>query len=364
MYVTIKHTKQLTHNLNYNQLTQLSTIKDYQHYHTYTISESLLSDNLKTRANTIIANNLMYLHDGFIKPFLNECTNIDAEYYTFNIPKKTHGYRTICAPSARLKHIQQRILDTLQNHLSILPHDCAHAYVKNRGTLTAMQTHQLNNSNWFLKIDLHKFFDNCTSEFVYQQLTKLYPFTVLKSNAIYDTIIKDLIKVCSYKGALPQGAPTSPYLTNLIMIPIDMRLNTLAEVYTRYADDLTFSWVEHPNVRAILNIITNNILKDTPLTINEEKTRLGNRAGRNWNLGLMLNKDNNITIGHKKKQKFRAAIDQFLYHPEQASANDKYKLSGIISYYKMIEPNYVAYVISKYNTKHNKNLMSLLQPNI
>lgn len=364
MFVTIKHHLQLQNNLGFEQIAQLSNIKNYQHYYTYCISEDKLSDRLKTTANTTIAQHLIALHNSIIKPFLNAHPNIDTEYNIFRIPKKTHGYRTICAPNTELKFTQQQILNTLQNLIHVLPHECAHAYIQNRGTLTAMQKHQLSNNDWFLKIDLHKFFDNCKIDFVYQQLTKLYPFAVLKSEETYVTIIKDMLKVCSYKGALPQGAPTSPYLTNLIMVPIDVRLSTLAPTYTRYADDLLFSWQQKPNVNAILNIITNNILNNTPLTINYEKTRLGKKAGRNWNLGLMLNKDNQLTIGHKKKQKFRAAIDQFLYNPQQATPEDKYKLSGIISYYKMIEPNYINYIITKYNTKHNKDILTLLKPTI
>ena len=111
-------------------------------------------------------------------------------------------------------------------------------------------------------------------------------------------------------------------------------------------------------MKTIKNI--EEILKDTPLKIKYEKTRLGSINGSNWNLGLMLNKDNVITVGHEKKRKYKATIDQFLRSPENYDTKEIQKLSGITAYYMHIEPDYFRHIINKYNAKHHKNLLNLL----
>ena len=285
--------------------------------------------------------------------------DVDKEYTTVRIPKKQKGkYRTLNIPSDKLKNIQHAVVKTLQS-FGTLPHNSAFAYVKGRSIYNAIEEHQLNNSKWFLKIDLKDFFGSCTKSFIYKQLKQVYPYCLLTQHKEYDKIIKDIIKIACYKNKLPQGNPISPYLTNLIMVPIDYKLNQLTPVYTRYSDDMLFS----ARTKIDLNKTINNIeaiFKGTPLKINPEKTRLGSINGNNWNLGLMLNKDNNITLGHEKKRKFKATIDQFLYNPDKYSISEIQKLSGLTSYYMHIEPAYISYIINKYNKKHNKNLLEIL----
>ena len=279
-------------------------------------------------------------------------------YTKTRIPKKSGGFRTINAPNEELKALQKRIVQTLQD-LNVLEHDSAFAYVKGRSIYNAIERHQQNNSKWFYKIDLKDFFGSCNSEFIYKQLKQIYPFALLTSDPEYDMIIKNIIKVACLHGKLPQGNPISPYLTNLIMIPIDYKLNMLAPVYTRYSDDMLFS-ARHKINTTKLNKQILEVLKETPLFINNEKTRLGSINGNNWNLGLMLNKDNNITLGHEKKRQFKATIDQFLYNPDKYSISERQKLAGITAYYLHIEGPYIRYIIDKYNKRHNKNLLELL----
>lgn len=284
---------------------------------------------------------------------------VDAEYRTIRIPKKQKGkYRTLNIPSDNLKNMQYSIVNTLQS-FGTLAHNSAFAYVKHRSIYNALEEHQQNDSKWFLKIDLKDFFGSCTKTFIYKQLKQIYPYSLLTQDEGCDKIIKDIIKMACYKNKLPQGNPISPYLTNMIMVPIDYKLNQLLPVYTRYSDDMLFS----ARTKIDLNKTIHNIeliLKETPLKINSEKTRLGSINGNNWNLGLMLNKDNNITLGHEKKRKFKATIDQFLYNPKNYTLAQKQKLAGLISYYTNIEPAYISYVINKYNKKHNSNLLELL----
>ena len=355
MFITLNKTIKLNQNYSFEELLTQEEIPVYNTQKQYTFqidTPQTWSSHLHTVANTL--KQLITTH-----PEIHTLTREDIakKYKTIHIPKKTSGTRTINAPSEELKQLQKTILKTLQK--ITLTHDSAYAYVEKRSIYNALEQHQQNNSKWFLKIDLKNFFGSCTEEFIYQQLKQIYPFAVLTSDKDYDTIITDIIKIACLNGVLPQGNPISPYLTNLIMVPIDYKLNSLAPVYTRYSDDMLFSARTKINLTLTLQNI-DNILAGTPLKINNEKTRLGSINGNNWNLGLMLNRENNITLGHEKKRRFKAAIDQYLYSPDSYSMQQTQQLAGLTAYYLNIEPNYIRYIIDKYNKKHNKNLLYLL----
>jgi len=274
------------------------------------------------------------------------------DYHTFQIPKRTGGMRTITAPEPELKAAQTEMLKTLYK-IQPAMHNSAYAYIPQRSCYNALQRHQENNSKWFLKIDLKDFFPSCTKTFVKEQLKNLYPFCLYSPAEL-----KPLFDLCFYKNALPQGAPTSPYLSNLVMIPIDYAINhTLYNynrhhfVYTRYADDLLISCNEKFDKDEILQVL-HDIFKETPFKINTEKTRFGSISGRNWNLGLMLNKDNNITVGYRRKKYLKNNLHNFkrdlgarLIWPLESL----YTLQGELAYIKNTEPYYVTQnILPKY----------------
>jgi hypothetical protein len=143
------------------------------------------------------------------------------------------------------------------------------------------------------------------------------------------------------------------------MVPYDYELqHSLFNkhlTYTRYADDLLISgkydFDYHDVVEEAARIIA-------PFQLKHEKTRYGSSAGRNWNLGLMLNKDNNITIGRKKKERIRATIFNFLNDFTSGrpwDILDVQVMLGQLSYIRSIEPDFVTEVIDKYNQKLNCN---------
>ena len=358
MYLTLKIDTPTQIKHDFDTLFNNAHIPSFQNAHSYNKTITIDAPT-KTPKHTLYC---MKLLDSLIKcyPQIMELTEktIAAQYTTYKIKKKTNGYRVISAPDENLKTLQRIILNTLQA-FNTLTHDSAYAYIKGRSVYDAVAKHKQNNSKWFLKIDLQSFFDSCTKDFVYTQLAKIYPFKLLILDKNYDKIIKQLINIACLNGTLPQGNPLAPYLTNLIMVPIDYALNKLAPVYTRYSDDMLFSARNKPHLnKTIKNIET--ILEGTPLKIKYEKTRLGSINGNNWNLGLMLNKDNMITVGHEKKRKYKATIDQFLYNPEAYTTKETQALSGITAYYLHIEPNYFTHIINKYSKKHNKDLLELL----
>lgn len=286
--------------------------------------------------------------------------DMQEHYKTFYIPKKTGGMRRIDAPEEELKAALTTIKFGFESQLFTLHHNSAHAYVRDRSTVTDMQVHQLNQSRWFLKIDMKDFFPSHDLDFIIEQLKYQFPFYELfKSDKTLNSF-KILMQLGLLNNRLPQGSPLSPLLTNLTMIPIDYRIQqtcyrapSRGTIYTRYADDLLVSSPYKFHHLKLLKELT-MILDDTPLRINNKKTRYGSSAGRNWNLGIMLNKDNKLTIGHKANQRFRAAIFNFMTDSTKGrkwSITDCQVLQGQISYYHSIQPEYVDKVLNTYSKK-------------
>ena len=182
--------------------------------------------------------------------------------------------------------------------------------------------------------------------------------------------LKKALSLAFLNGGLPQGTCASPFIVNAMCIPMDFKLfNELAArkiVYTRYADDIHISAQEMFNWREVVKFIQDTLKEfDAPFELNPEKTHFGKKAGRsaNWMLGLLLNKDNNITISAKKKGYFRAALCSFVLDTKNKKywdVGDVLHLNGQISYYSMIEPEYVNEIIDRYNRKWNVNIRKMM----
>lgn len=303
-----------------------------------------------------------------LRPFQN---NYEEQYYEFKIPKKSGGLRTINAPLPEFKEALTKVKEIFEDKIKCLPHNAAYAYVKQRSALDALELHQKNKSNWYLKLDIQDFFPNCTPELILNNLLQLYPFYFLST--IAKNILKKIITICCLNGGLPQGTPMSPLLTNLLMVPYDYAIYTTLNrglgqhyVYTRYADDILISCKAQFNWRQIQNTIQGLI---GPFQIKQQKTRYGNKAGSNWNLGLMLNKDNNITLGFRKKKLLNAMVNNFItdYLANNPwSIEDTQSLNGQLSYLRHIEPSYYNYLMDKYAKKYdityNYILKTILNP--
>lgn len=293
---------------------------------------------------------------------------IPKTYQSFRIPKHSGGFRRIDAPNAQLNNHLKNVKNYFERDLKVLPHNAAYAYVKHRNCKDAIQVHQKNQSKWFLKLDMKSFFNNCSKDFIYSSLISLFQFTFLTRSSEGRQALKHIINSAMLNGGLPQGTSLSPMLTNLAMIPIDYEItNTLAEinsdiVYTRYADDILISSKYKFDMQKIISVVEQIIRKHSPLRLNKAKTRFGSSAGRNWNLGLMLNKDNNITVGYRAKELYRAKLFQYcsaLTKNENLDNLNVSELAGITSYYCSIEPDYFNRVIEKYTKKFNIDINKL-----
>lgn len=300
---------------------------------------------------------------------LCDCSDLTKHYSSFKIPKKSGGLRQIDAPDEILKEYLSRWKFFIEWSLLVLPHNAAHAYVPGRSTYTALKVHQENKSKWFLKLDIHDFFGSHNKEYVMNTLNDIFPFTILFKDQEYKNNFEKAIYYAFLNDKLPQGTPLSPTLTNVLMAGIDYDIqnycNAKGLVYTRYADDILISSkydFEWKNVqKKIVEILKNH---KTPFEINKKKTRYGSSAGRNWNLGLMLNKDNKITIGHKENQRLRAMINNFCNDHIRGinwTYEDRQHLAGLIAYTKSIEPDYMNHVISTYRQKFNFDILKVLR---
>lgn len=366
MYLTTYITpKQIfKQNFNYDNFMQkeIIVIKEYRKL-TINIKFPKIKENLTITQQKRIQEieQTIEIARNLLKPFEN---NYENEYYTFKIPKHSGGFRTINAPNTAFKNALNNVKTLFENNIRCLPHSAAHAYIKQTSITDALKKHQKNNSNWFLKIDLKNFFPSCKPEHIYNLLINLYPFYYLSEN--HKILLKEIIQICCLNNGLPQGTPMSPLLTNLIMVHYDYQIEQyLAEkegfyIFTRYADDLLISSQKKFNWKETCRDLQ-EILK--PFEINKEKIRFGSKAGRNWNLGLMLNKDNKITLGHKKKKTLNAMLNNFLkkYTTNQHWTKEElYKLQGHLSYLNHIEPEYHDYIIKKYNKKYHTDLKTII----
>lgn len=287
-------------------------------------------------------------------------------YRSFRIPKRSGGLRQIDAPHDELMIALRELKNLLEKKCFASYHTAAFAYVGGRSTIDAVKRHQKNGSRWFLKLDFHNFFGSSTYDFVVAQLKLIFPFSELYKRVDGEQELNKALSLCFLHGGLPQGTPISPMLTNLFMIPIDHAIAKRARefnphlVYTRYADDiilssdLSFKWTEAQKM-----VVDITAKFNAPFTLNTDKTRYGSSAGRNWNLGVMLNSQNQITIGHAKKKLFKTMVFSFMNDDRNGvawSLDDTQHLLGLISYYKMVEKEPIEEILKTYSNKFHKDV--------
>lgn len=236
----------------------------------------------------------------------------DSYYTTFEIPKHNSGTRTICAPSGELKALQEKLSNMLWQYQKSLWEEkgirpnISHAFEKGKSIITNASVHR--NKRFVLNLDLENYFDSFHFGRVQGYFEKNNNFKLPHDVAVA------LAQLTCYQGRLPQGAPSSPIITNLICQPLDIYLLRVAKRYkldyTRYADDLTFStndrrFVEHQN--DFLNE-ANTAIKRAGFTINGKKTRLQFKDSRQEVTGLIVNKK--LNINHAYVRKTRAMAHQ------------------------------------------------------
>ena len=235
---------------------------------------------------------------------------VDSYYKSFDIPKKNGDVRTINAPTDDLKYIQKQLAKALQeyqidiwNSHKVKP-NISHGFEKRKSIITNAKVHR--NKKYVLNLDLEDFFDSFHFGRVRGFFEKNRNFALPLEVA---TIIAQL--TC-FKGSLPQGAPTSPVITNLVCRILDNRLLRISKKYkldyTRYADDLTFS----TNNKSFLDfkdeffLAINKEIQHAGFKINANKTRLSYKDSKQTVTGLIVNKKINVDQKYYRKTKSMA----------------------------------------------------------
>ena len=295
-----------------------------------------------------------------------DCGKIDLQQLI------SETYRKISAPKWRLDGALRELKDIFEKQFGVLYHTSAFAYVKHRCTLDSVKRHQQNESKWFCKLDFKDFFGSTTPEFTLKMFSEIYPFSEVVKSEYGSDALRDALSLAFLNGGLPQGTPISPLITNVIMIPIDYKLSTLFRefnkqrfIYTRYADDILVSSRYDFNFHTVEDEIVKTLREfGAPLTLNQSKTRYGSSAGANWNLGLMLNKDNKITVGREKKRLFKAQLTSYVLDGKNGrswSKNDVQVLEGLRNYYRMIEKETIDHIVEHLSQKFGVNILQMIK---
>lgn len=293
-------------------------------------------------------------------------------YDHFKIPKRTGGFRQIDAPHEELQSALRELVMLLDYKFGLKYHTSAFAYVKGRCITDAVKKHQYNESNWFLKTDFSGFFPSTTLDFAMKMLGMIWPVCEVVKDEEGRQELRKALSLGFLNGGLVQGSVLSPMLTNSIFIPIDHRLfNELTHhrfVYTRYADDIHISCVQSFEKDKIVNLIKDTLKAfDAPYEIKDEKTHYGSRKGKNFLLGVILNADNDIKIGWKKKKFFKAATTNLIMDYKNGkvwNADDVRHYEGLLSYYRMVEPEYFNELIKHFEEKFQVNVKRIIKASL
>ncbi|MFC4926235.1 MULTISPECIES: reverse transcriptase family protein [Delftia] len=249
-------------------------------------------------------------------------------YHSFTLPKKTGGERLISAPMPRLKRAQYWVLD---NILAKVPaHGAAHGFLAGRSIVSNAAPHA--SHDVVINLDVKDFFPSIAFgriKGVFRHLGYGEAMATLlallcsenRAQAWQVDGEKLFVGGKARERVLPQGAPTSPMLTNLLCRRLDRRLLGLARqlgfVYTRYADDLTFSAsgeAARDNVGRLLGRVR-WILRDEGFTPHPDKERVMRKGRRQEVTGLVVNADK-PGVSRETRRRLRAA----LHRATQASA--------------------------------------------
>lgn len=295
-----------------------------------------------------------------------------SHYKRFYIPKKTGGKRLISAPMPRLKNAQYWILENILNKIPL--NDAAHGFISKKSIVTNALPHV--KAEVVINIDLKDFFPSITYKRVKgvfrkmgysEQVATIFGLICTEPDCDPIELDGELYYAAGTERFLPQGAPTSPAITNIICKKLDARVKGLAAkynfVYTRYADDLTFSAsgeaVTH--TKTLLGLL-HRIIKSESLTLHPDKLRVLRNGARKEVTGIVVN--DKPAVNPKELHKFRA----LLYQIEKDGIGGKHwnnsphllsSIKGYASFVNMVDPakgkplmESVNLILKKHGYKH------------
>jgi hypothetical protein len=273
-------------------------------------------------------------------------------YKTYFIDKRSGGKRLIAHPARELKMLQRAFLRLVLNDLPI--HHAATAYRIGFSLRDNAAPHAANGP--ILKMDLREFFPSIRGMDWVNYCRKREVFA---NSSDVDLSASLLFRRAKGESVLRLsiGAPTSPALSNVLMFEFDTILfNAVSDdyvIYTRYADDLTFSAPATGCLTGVQSIVSKTIreMRFPKLEINREKTRLVTTKYHRDVTGLTLSADGKVTVGQLRKRNIRAGVHNAakgLLSPREMKV-----LAGHMAFANSVEPD----LIPKLKEKHGVDVI-------
>lgn len=249
-------------------------------------------------------------------------------YQNKQIPKKDESSRQISIPSTSLKLVQKWIKIKILDKLPLSDFSMAFRKGKSYGIKKNAELHKYD--SYILKIDLKDFFHS---------INKTKVFYLFKGVGYNNLIANILTNICTYEDRVPQGAITSPVISNLICKKLDYRLSGVASKrgisYTRYADDMYFSCDDEILLRKAQNIIY-KIIKEEDFIINNKKIKFMSPHSKKFVTGLIIN-DTKVLVPKEMKRKVRSMLHHAI---ATGDYNNIDSIKGYISFISSIEKDY------------------------
>ena len=247
-----------------------------------------------------------------IKTLYGLSNNLEKHYHNVFIPKSDGTKRKLSVPDLILKNVHRSIVDNILVYYPISKY--ATAYKVGSNVQKNARPHV--NKKKILKLDIEGFFDNI----IYSRVKDI----VFYEEKFSEPIRILLTMLCYYRESLPQGAPTSPAITNIIMYDFDEKIGAYCiekgVSYTRYCDDMTFSG--EFDEREIITLVKEELRK-LGLFLKNRKTALINSSKRQTVTGIVVNEKINLTKEYKKK------IRQEIYYIEKFGIENHAQNQGI-----------------------------------
>lgn len=257
--------------------------------------------NLNTRKDVA---SLLGISDRSLRYFLFH-RRPENMYHAFRIPKKDGTTREILAPDRELREIQRKLANVLEAIYMRRSRVCAYGFIRGKNNVENAKKHI--KKHLVFNIDLKDFFSQI-------HFGRIKGMLVNKPYCIKNEAAVTIAQIACCNGLLPQGAPSSPIISNLILIPLDNALMRLAKetqcIYTRYADDITFSTnksafdksiVYVDNGRVQIGAKLTAILEKHSFVVNNQKITLRAHVHRQEVTGITVNKFPNLRRSYIKQ---------------------------------------------------------------
>ncbi|WP_032901455.1 retron St85 family RNA-directed DNA polymerase [Mesorhizobium ciceri] len=272
-----------------------------------------------------------------------------VRYKTYQIPKRSGGHRTISQPAREVKLLQRALIEVLLRRLPV--HEAATAYREGMSIRDNALRHvgggpilKMDFKDFFPSIRPHDWVEFCKetgaiSDLVDIQLTSLLMFQRPKRSSTLRLAI---------------GAPSSPFVSNALLFEFDKRISEAVAkdhvIYTRYADDLTFSAPRTGHLVNVEKMVRSTLrgLGYPKLTVNNEKTtRVTRKYGRKVT-GLTLTNDGKVSVGHARKRLLHATVHRA--SQDKLNSTELGVLKGMLGFVNSVEPQFIEKLRERYGS--------------